>query len=283
MVKAAGMTDDKVQLIVVADDLGIHEAVNLGIFDAFDEGRISGTCIMAVGSAFEHAVEGLGEHPGLDVGIHLVLDEESTGVQDDLRSISRAGQFLPRGQLLKELVLRRVDHAEVEAAWRWQLERCLSAGLSLSFVNGHGHIHMWPQLFSLTVRLAREYGIPGIRVTQGARESLASKKRLALGVAMSSLAALDHSRAAGLVCPDHFVGLSVSGNLSEAFLGQAFGGLRPGVTEVMCHPGRPSADLSGRYSHWKYHWEEELKALVSPDLATPVLTSFGELAHARDS
>jgi predicted glycoside hydrolase/deacetylase ChbG (UPF0249 family) len=36
--------------------------------------------------------------------------------------------------------------------------------------------------------------------------------------------------------------------------------LEDGSTELMCHPGHTDP----KYAHWKFHWEDELRALTSP-------------------
>jgi predicted glycoside hydrolase/deacetylase ChbG (UPF0249 family) len=51
--------------------------------------------------------------------------------------------------------------------------------------------------------------------------------------------------------------------------------------EIVCHPGMP--DPASRYSHWSYHWAEELEALLDPGVASLIrergfaLTSFREV------
>ncbi|MFH1140750.1 MAG: ChbG/HpnK family deacetylase, partial [Chloroflexota bacterium] len=41
--------------------------------------------------------------------------------------------------------------------------------------------------------------------------------------------------------------------------------LPPGVTEVMVHPGADNSELRC-FSGWDYHWEEELRALLDPEV-----------------
>ena len=46
----------KKQLIINADDFGIHEAVNLAVYRGFESGILTSTSIMAGGDAFSSAV-----------------------------------------------------------------------------------------------------------------------------------------------------------------------------------------------------------------------------------
>ena len=64
------------KLIVTADDLGAHEAINRGILEAHEEGIVTSASIVACGRAFDHACRLVEKRRKLDVGIHLTLVEE---------------------------------------------------------------------------------------------------------------------------------------------------------------------------------------------------------------
>ena len=60
-----------------------------------------------------------------------------------------------------------------------------------------------------------------------------------------------------------------------------------GLYELVCHPGEDDADTRRRYSHWDYHWAEELKALTAPETRAILnelgiaLTSFAQASSNR--
>lgn len=58
-------------LIVNADDLGLSDAVNAGVFAAHREGIVTSTSLMVGRPAARAAVEGLATHPDLAAGLHL--------------------------------------------------------------------------------------------------------------------------------------------------------------------------------------------------------------------
>ena len=60
-------------VVINADDLGLSEAVNVGIFDALEAGAITDCSLLAVGSAYEHAVQGLKVRSIECVGLHACL------------------------------------------------------------------------------------------------------------------------------------------------------------------------------------------------------------------
>ena len=57
------------KLIVTADDLGTHEAINRGILEAHEEGIVTAASIVPCGRAFDHACRLVEKRRKLDVGI----------------------------------------------------------------------------------------------------------------------------------------------------------------------------------------------------------------------
>ena len=86
------------QLIVNADDFGLHTLINQGIIKGHREGFITSTSIMPSATAYDEAVELALANPNLGIGIHLTL---VGGVQpvlpkDKIASLVDAeGRFLP--------------------------------------------------------------------------------------------------------------------------------------------------------------------------------------------
>jgi predicted glycoside hydrolase/deacetylase ChbG (UPF0249 family) len=68
------------RLIVNADDLGLSEAVNEGVFAAHEEGIVTSTSLMVPRPAAAGAVAALAEHPSLAVGLHLEVEEGGSEV-----------------------------------------------------------------------------------------------------------------------------------------------------------------------------------------------------------
>jgi len=62
-------------LIVNADDFGLTENVNRGILDAYRDGILTSTTLLANGMAFESAVAASKRFRRLGIGVHLNLTE----------------------------------------------------------------------------------------------------------------------------------------------------------------------------------------------------------------
>ena len=64
------------RIVVSAVDVGMASAINRAAFAAVDRGTVSSVSVMVVGDAFNEAVALIRQHPGLDVGVHLVVSAE---------------------------------------------------------------------------------------------------------------------------------------------------------------------------------------------------------------
>ena len=60
-------------VIINADDFGLSPGVNRGILEAFENGVLTSTTLLANLDHFDEAVQLAREHPELPVGVHLSL------------------------------------------------------------------------------------------------------------------------------------------------------------------------------------------------------------------
>ncbi|MCU0560040.1 MAG: ChbG/HpnK family deacetylase [Desulfobacterales bacterium] len=261
-----------IRLVVNADDLGLCAAVNAGILCAHRRGIVTAASLMAVGAAFDHAVDGCRSAPGLDVGVHLTLVAGSP---------LRPGSCLagPNGRfpdsaaaLLQRYLTGGIELSEVRAEWSAQIERVLDQGVAVSHLDSHQHVHVLPGLAQICLELAARYGIPFVRVpcerlAMDRPPSLHGLKRL-FGAA-SLRAAWGMARLAGARPANHpplkFLGFRVGGRLNSERLRRLLSELQPGgVYELMCHPGLSPEEPEVR--RWGYDHEQELLALTDPAL-----------------
>ncbi len=274
------------RLIVNADDFGITEAVNRGIVAAFDRGIVTSTSLMATGPAFEHAVDLASSRPGLAVGVHLVLTEHRplVGSRAAASLVGLDGCFPAHvTQLLALQLRRRISLAEARLELDAQLKRVRDAGVTVSHIDGHQHVHVLPGIAGVVAVLAAKHGVAAVRypaerlrgymlrdVKHGRR--VAEQAALRLFCELSPLKPLRRS--------DEFVGFYFGGRLDEANLATVLAGLPAGRTvELMCHPGdddmQPSED-------WAYSWAAERDALTSPRIRDLVTQRGVQLISYRD-
>ncbi|SDL84701.1 chitin disaccharide deacetylase [Sediminibacillus halophilus] len=155
------------EVLFNADDFGLTKGVNDGIIEAFVNGVVGSATLMMNGPAVEHAVKAAKRHPGLKVGIHLVLTWGKALCPDLHSIVDREGIFRWRSDFRKRTV---PDLKETEKEWRTQMEAFLSTGLPLHHIDSHHHIHGWEPLRELTLRLAEDYRVP-VRFVESLRTS----------------------------------------------------------------------------------------------------------------
>lgn len=252
-------------LIVNADDFGYFRCVSEGILRAATHGIVTATGVFANRPDFEAQAERLGDHPAIDVGVHLNLTDGTPLTQELENKLGPwSGRFPGKYGLAAAVLSGRIGRQEVEREWRTQIERCLACGLELRFVNSHEHVHMLPPLFPVATALARDYGVAHIRFPAAERAGGGSAGGMFRNTVMKTLRAFN--RLPPGVPAARFLGLRQSGRLDLKYLEEAIPTLRAGeVYELMCHPGCLDVGEVRDARLLGYHdWEGELAALTDP-------------------
>jgi len=269
------------RLIVNADDLGLHPGINAGVLHAFREGIVTSASLCANGEAFVDAVERLRDAPQLDLGLHLTLVGSERPIRSDLPTLAPRGR-LPHtfGQLFRGLALGRVRRQEIEAEMVAQVERAREAGLSISHLDSHQHVHLHPALLGITIGVAQRFGIGAVRA---ARRVVPVRGMKAALIGMLSWPGSARVRGAGLKTPDSFIGADDSGRLDTARLERLIDTLPEGTSELLCHPGSDADRIAAAYPDWGFRWDDETRALTAPHIrerlrqAGVTLTSYRAL------
>ncbi|HEX9882557.1 MAG TPA: hopanoid biosynthesis-associated protein HpnK [Desulfobaccales bacterium] len=278
-------------LIFTADDFGLSEVLNGAVVLAHRLGVLRCASLMAAAPAAAQACSLARGLPGLCLGVHLTLVQ--------------GGAVLSPGRIPHLADSRgRFPANPVAAGWRYffqprllpeirrelaaQIETVLRAGLTPWHLNGHLNLHLHPRIFPLVVDLAREYGVPGVRLAREdwrATLALAPDRPLAKVVQglifiLLSRRARRLAQDAGLVYNDHLFGLLNDGRMTEEFLLGLIPRLQPGVTEIYSHPALyPDPELR----RWApgYRRQEELAALLSPRLQEALTAAGVEVSDFR--
>lgn len=260
------------RLIVNADDFGLHKQINKGIIKGYREGFVTSASIMPSAPAYEEAVSLAQENPGLGIGIHLTL---VGGVRSVLPAfkvsslVDENGLFLPDyGAFAKRYYTGAVKESELEAELRAQVERALSAGLNITHIDSHQHLHVLPILNRLVLRLCCEYNIKRMRIPcepyffKGGFKAGLGRMIGKCGLSFCASLATMGAKSEGISYPDCFFGMLAGGNLNEDLIGNILCALPDGTSEIMTHPGLNKSELD-KFLSWNYHWEDELQAFLS--------------------
>jgi chitin disaccharide deacetylase len=284
-------------VIFTADDFGLSDPLNAAVAMAHQQGQLRCASLMAIGPRFQAAVGLARQLPQLCLGVHLTLIQGRAVLAPKHlphlitpqgffpnNPVSTGWRYFAQSRLLPEI--RRELAAQIEAV--------LGTGCGVWHLNGHVNLHLHPTIFPVVVDLAREYGIPAVRL---AREDWRTTLALAPDHPLPKIAQglifglLCHraeriARAAGLIFNDHLFGLLNDGRMTEDYLIGLVSRLKPGVTEIYGHPALWADPVLMGWAPG-YQRQAESAALVSPRLkaalvaAQVAVTDFQELARGR--
>lgn len=270
------------QLIINADDLGFSDGVTEGILRAHREGVVTSTTVVANMPAAERAVALLRDAPELGVGVHLNVSQGPP--------LSRAGARLagPDGQMNRRAMGTIVEclrspgilnafEAEFEAQIRWALDH----GLRPTHLDTHRHAHGFVPIFVRVARLARRYHIRFVRRHRevlGAGWPAAPFRQRRNVVMLNCFGAVNALLGADLRATRGTWGVAHTGFIDAAWLIRAARFVRPGVTEIMVHPGL-ARDLDADATRLLASRRNELKAVCDPAVREAFARHGIELTH----
>jgi adenylyl-sulfate kinase len=240
------VSQDRRVLVVNADDFGLSPGVNAGVMRAHEQGILTSASLMVRGAAAADAAAHAAHAGRLGLGLHVDL-----------------GEWVRRGDDWETVyeVVPMDDVYSVELELRAQIDSFRRlVGRDPTHLDSHQHVHNWHPVVALFKRAAAELGVP-----------------------------LRHHTRDVTYCGDLY-GHDSNGNpIPEAItvenLVEIIADLRPGVTELACHPG--IGDDSG--SAYDRERAQEVAILCDPRVREAVtregvaLRSFAHIARAEPS
>jgi predicted glycoside hydrolase/deacetylase ChbG (UPF0249 family) len=226
-------------LLVNADDFGIHPRVSRAIALAADEGLIHSFSVLPLreGDAFHRdlLLDVVGRHPEVKVGAHLTVLSPEEGLAEG------PGHFK---EFLLRYVTGRYPRSRIRDAWDAHVRSLgglLGGTNKVAHLDGHQHLHILPGLWEEAKALKERYRIPRLRVPfEGFGPNALRRFPFALG--LQGLAWLRSNRDSR-----RLIGFSTS----TAFTLEANRALldevrrHPGRSyELMVHPALPGAEGS---------------------------------------
>lgn len=251
-----------IQLVVNADDLGLHPAIDDGILEARNSGIVTSATLLATGRTAPAAVERAAA-AGLAIGVHLCL---VTGLPPALPA-SQVPTLLAGGRFRsgwaafgRDLLLGRVRLQEVRAELRAQVQRARDLGARVDHLDAHQHLHLLPGLAGVVREIAAAERLPLRWPRERPRRAWLSRPGAGAKTAiLSALSWLARQPGPSLQA----AGIFESGALDEAALLAVVGALPEGRWELICHPGHDPGVVPEDPA-WRYGWTSELAALCSP-------------------
>ncbi|MGH7926158.1 MAG: polysaccharide deacetylase family protein [Candidatus Binatus sp.] len=259
-----GYSADARLLILNADDFGMCHDQNEGVVTGLQEGVFTSSTILVTCPWFEEAAGFARKNPAADLGVHLTLTAEwDTYKWGPVSARHSVPSLVDERGYLWQTVAQVWEHArlaEAEAELRAQIEKALAAGVDVTHLDSHmGTLQLRADYHEIYARLAAEYRVP-IR--------LASRRRMGSEGMGAILEQLD---ASGVVTPDHLVfnGPPAVAE-TELYWTNLIRTLKPGVTEILCHPALARDELKScardafqREADFRYFTSDKTRKLIA--------------------
>lgn len=268
---------------MTADDFGRSSSVNHAIELCCQWGVLTAASIMAGGEAFDEAVTMAAHHPRLSVGLHVTLSGGFSVLPHaripDLVDLERRFEENPRIAGVRYWRLKEKIAGQIEAEVEAQFGRAEEAGIRLTHVDCHHHLHMHPALFPIIAHQAARRGITWIRVPREPGSLIVSHLRLlevkplvawlVFGLLADRGLRIAHSL--GMRAVSNVLGLSGTGRISEKYLLALLSFIEAATNEIYLHPDMDTPE--GR---------EEMRAVTSKRVRGRIEASGWTLAGFRE-
>jgi predicted glycoside hydrolase/deacetylase ChbG (UPF0249 family) len=156
------------KIIINADDFGYDFTTNKAIFRSFQSSLITRASLMVNMPGFEDAIGLVHIHPFLSnkIGLHINLTE-GFPLSGPIRSCKRfcddTGQFIYKRQQ-PLFFLGTSEQKAVYTEMKAQMEKAKQAGILLTHLDSHHHVHTEWAIMKLMIRLGKEYKVRQIRL-----------------------------------------------------------------------------------------------------------------------
>ena len=247
-------------IVIHADDFGETVAITNGIRRGIEAGVLTSTSIMANMPATTYALQRFPALSGYaSFGVHVNLCE-GRPLTSGRSLVDEEAGFYPKRLLIRRALSGQLSLQDLEREIAAQIAFVRDAGVPVSHVDGHKHLHQLPIVSTAVANVLPRFGIGRVRLAR--LQGLAPLRKS--GTLLRELAAWRAAgvfRRAGLRSPVRMVDLA-------DILNRGFGRRGPGslvdargVVELCCHPELPATSTAKPSSHSR---SQELEYLLSP-------------------
>lgn len=237
------------RIFICADDYGISPAVSGAIRDLIARRRINATSVMVLAPSFspgEAVALAAAAANGAAIGLHVTLTAPFRPMSAGFTP-TRDGAFLPLAAMAGRALAHWLSPEDLELEVARQFAAFQTAfGRPPDYVDGHQHIHVFPQIRSAVLRALKD-AAPQAWLRQcgragAAQKSLADPKGFILDALSARLRGLAARH--GVSTNPAFAGTySFAPDADFAKLFPTFLDGLPDGGLVMCHPGKVDSEL----------------------------------------
>ena len=155
------------KIILHADDFGFNEETTKATIECFERGALTSATIMVNCEASAMAIEYAQKHPEFSWGVHLTYVDGLSPVCKDCKSLlNNEGTFIDSNVIRKKALLLCLNQKDIVKETIAQIEILTQAGIKVSHLDSHGHIHKFPSFLIALKQAARKCGIERVRGVQ---------------------------------------------------------------------------------------------------------------------
>ena len=159
------------RIVTNADDFGASDDTVAATIAGFEHGALTSATIMAAMPATARALDYAVGRPAFAFGVHIVLVGDGTerpcsdaSVVPDL--VDTDGLLLPTREVRLRALARRLPVDQLEREIQAQLEVVRSAGVPISHVDSHRHLHKLGPVRDALGRVLPRFGVRRVRRVQ---------------------------------------------------------------------------------------------------------------------
>jgi predicted glycoside hydrolase/deacetylase ChbG (UPF0249 family) len=160
-----------VRIVVNADDFGASAETVAATIECFEQGALTSATIMPTMPAADEALAYARGRPDLSFGVHLAFvgngQERSAADPHDVPAlVDESGRFPAARPVRLRALLRRLPVAELEREIAAQLALVRDAGVEVSHVDSHRHLHKLAPFQQALRSVLPRFGIGRVRTVQ---------------------------------------------------------------------------------------------------------------------
>lgn len=132
------------KVILHSDDFGFDKDTLEATIDCFEKGALTSATIMVNCEAAEEAFEYARKHPEFSYGVHLTYVDGLKPVlsaQEIPSLVGKDGCFLPSNTVRQLAMMLKLPKSQVIAESQAQIDKIEKAGVKVSHLDSHGHLH----------------------------------------------------------------------------------------------------------------------------------------------
>lgn len=156
------------KIILHADDFGYDKDTTAATIELLESGCLSSASIMATMPAAKEALVYAAKHPEHSYGVHLTyvdgLQPASLGKGTSLTDNN--GVFYLSNDVRKKAILFKLKKKEIVEESMAQIGLVREAGVEISHLDSHGHLHKFPSFLHSLPEIKKRSGIKRVRRVQ---------------------------------------------------------------------------------------------------------------------